>query len=112
MKLYYILSLILVAGCTHSPPKPGNNVPVFAPVVCEDYGEIESIDTLPVVFIPGTDREGNQLIGLRGDAYSNLALNSTKILNYIIEQTKVISYYKNCIENHNSIQPNEEGPPE
>jgi hypothetical protein len=104
MKLYYTLLLLLV-GCG-SIPDP-IFVPVFTPVICEDYGHIRSIHPLPVIFVSGTDRQGNQILGLRGDQYSNLSLNSQETILYIKEQKKAISYYKSCIENHNSKQ--EEG---
>lgn len=110
MKLYYLILLFLV-GCGHTPDKEIELVPVFSPVVCEDFGRLESIQPLPVVFVNAKTTDGFQVLGLRGDSYSNLAINSADTLRYIIEQKGEISYLENCIENHNS-KANEKGPPE
>ena len=107
--LLILLSLFLVA-CGHTPEKEVVPFYLFADVVCEDFGHIAGINPLPVVFVQGTDTEGNQVLGLRGDMYSNLSINSADTLRYIIEQTKSIGYYKGCIRDHNAKQ-NEEGSP-
>lgn len=109
MKLYYILLLFLI-GCGHTQEQGDNLVFVPTLVNCEDFGRIEPIKTLPVVFVSGTDRRGYEILGLRGDQYSNLAINSSETLRYIVEQKKESSYYKKCIEDHNSNAQKERGP--
>lgn len=108
---YLFLLLILLVGCGHTPPPPDPS-PVAIEVNCEDYGQIEPVQVYPVKFVGATDREGNQVLGLRGDQYSNLALNIRGSIRYITEQKKVISYYKTCIDDHNSKAQNIEGEPE
>jgi hypothetical protein len=110
MKLYYLILLFLV-GCGHTPEKVVVEIPTFIPVVCQDFGTIASIRPLPVVFVGGTDTVGNQILGLRGDQYSNLAINSAETIRYIVEQKKAIGYYKKCISDHNETTLNEEGSP-
>ena len=107
--LLILLSLFLVA-CGHTPEKEVVPYFLFADVVCEDFGHITGINPLPVVFVSGTDRQGYQVLGLRGDMYSNLSINSADTLRYITEQKKAIGYYKKCISDHNAKQ-DEEGSP-
>jgi hypothetical protein len=108
MKSFYLVFLLLV-GCGHSIEKEYIEVPVFSPVVCENFGRIDQINTLPVVYVEAKDSKGNNVLGLRGDQYSNLAIIIRDTLRYIGEQKKAISYYKKCIEDHNSTPLNEEG---
>jgi len=107
--LLILLSLFLVA-CGNTPEKEVVPFYLFADVVCEDFGHIPGINPLPVVFVQAKDTQGNQVLGLRGDTYSNLSINSAETLRYIIEQTKAIVYYEKCIADHNATQ-NEEGGP-
>lgn len=109
MKILFTLLLFFLVGCAHEPEI--QLVPVFAPVTCANFSKPESIKTLPVDFVLAKDTEGYQVLGLRGDQYSNLAINSAETLRYIKEQKILLSYYKGCIEHHNSLQ-NEKGPPE
>ena len=105
MKLLSLSILLLfIVGCGHTPEKVPFPVPVFMPVVCEDYGYIPPVRTLPVVFVSGTDRAGFEILGLRGDQYSNLSINSTETIRYITEQKKAIGYYRKCITDHNVKQ--------
>jgi hypothetical protein len=97
-------------GCSHTPEKEYIEVPVFSPVVCPDFGRIEGVKALPVVFVKGTDDKGNIVLGLRGDMYSNLSIVIKDSLRYIGEQTKAINYYEKCIADHNAKALNEEGP--
>lgn len=95
-----ILSMFLLSGCFHKEVirEP---YPVYTKVVCESPPTIVPIDPLPVVFVNGTDREGNEILGLRGDQYSNLAINGREVIRYISDQKGTIQYYKSCIELHN-----------
>ena len=111
MKLLYLSILLLLVSCGHTPEKKIVEVPVFIPVVCEDFGRIDPVRSLPVVYVQAKDSSGNQVLGLRGDQYSNLAIIIRDTLRYIGEQTKAIDYYKKCIEDHNSTTLNEEGEP-
>ena len=110
MKYLLLLSILLV-GCGHNPPDSIEVIYRPIPVNCEQYGHIESINPLPVKFVRGVDSKGNEVLGLRGDMYSNLALNSDRSLAYIIEQKKAIRYYEKCIADHNA-KTQEEGEPE
>ncbi len=80
-------------------------------MVCEEFGRIDPVRALPVVYVQAVDTSGNQVLGLRGGPYSNLAIVIRDALRYIREQNKAIDYYKKCIENHNSTTLNEEGEP-
>jgi hypothetical protein len=108
--LLLILSLLFV-GCSHTPEKVYIDNYVFIPVVCEDFGRIDPVRSLPVVFVEADTSDGFKVLGLRGDMYSNLAIIIRDTLRYIGEQDKAIDYYTKCIENHNSTTLNEEGEP-
>lgn len=111
MKFFIIaITALFLAGCgsTKIEYVP---VPYFVDVVCPELGKTEGIRPLPVVWVSAVDREGNQVLGLRGDMYSNLSINSADTLRYIRQQNSAIDYYKTCIENHNSLQ-NEKGEPQ
>ena len=110
MKYLYLFLLIFLVGCTKIV-KETELVPIFAPVTCANIAELMPIKTLPVDFVLGKDTEGYAILGLRGDQYTNLAINSAETLRYIKEQKILSSYYLGCIEHHNSLQ-NEKGPPE
>jgi hypothetical protein len=109
MKFIY-LSLLLV-GCAHTPDKEYIEVPVFSPVVCEDFGRIEGVKSLPVVFVNAKDDVGFEVLGLRGDMYANLSIIIKDTLRYIGAQDKAINYYEKCIVDHNARALTEEGSP-
>jgi len=104
--------LLLLVACGHTTEKEVITTYVFVNVTCEELGKIASINTFPVKFVNAIDRKGNEVLGLRGDQYSNLSINSSRTMLYIVEQTKAIEYYKKCIADHNATQLNEEGQPE
>ena len=104
MKYLLLLSMLILIGCGHTPEEVIVEVPVFVPVVCEDFGTITPIRPLPVKFVIGVDEQGNNVLGLRGDQYSNLSINSAETLRYIKEQKQAIVYYKTCIVDHNTKQ--------
>lgn len=107
---YLILSLILfLTSCASNPPEY-IEVPIFSPVVCEDFGHIQGVDALPVVFVEAKDNKGNIVLGLSGNMYSNLSLIIRDTLRYIGEQDKAINYYEKCIADHNATPLIEEGP--
>ena len=106
----YLFLLLFLAGCGHTPKETIITVPVYIEVVCLEANPVESIKTFPVVFVQAVDTEGNQVLGLSGDMYSSLAINSAETLRYIKQQKKTIGYYKQCIEDHNSTQ-HEKGEP-
>ena len=108
----YLFILLLLVGCGHTTEKEVVDNYIFVEVVCEDYGKIDPIRTLPVDFVNAKDREGNEVLGLRGEPYSNLSINSRRTIVYIVEQNKAIGYYSKCIADHNATQLNEEGQPE
>jgi len=90
MKYLLLLLFVLLSGCVHTAEKEYIEVPVFSPVVCEDFGQIESVEIFTVQFVQAQDNEGNQVLGLRGDQYSNLALIIKDTLRYIKEQKNAI----------------------
>lgn len=112
MRLFILLimSFVLI-GCASEPEKIVVTKPVIIPVVCEDPGRIDPVEALPVVFVEGTDKQGNVVLGLRGDQYSNLSIVIRDTLRYIKEQKDTIAYYRGCIERHNSSTLNNEGEP-
>jgi len=96
---YLIPLLLLLVGCGHTPPEPEIIYQVVQ-VNCK-YDKIDPIITFPVEWIVATDDNGFKVLGLRGDSYTNLTLNSDRTLSYIIEQNKAIGYYEKCIKDHN-----------
>ena len=96
MKKLMILSLILLAGCTVT-----KEIPIVTPVVCEGKPSIQGIKTLHVKFVKAQDVDGNYVIGLSGDAYENLGINSSRTLSYIKAQEEVVTYLESCIKRHN-----------
>jgi len=106
--LLILLSLFLVA-CGHTPEKEIVPFYVYTKITCEDFGKIDPIKTLPVKFVKAVEEQGYQVVGLRGDQYSNLAINSRKTILYITEQKEAISYYEKCIRDHNAEQEQKEG---
>lgn len=99
---YLILFSLLLSGCCGQAPLPPDPIPVIVPVSCEKFGRIEPVQRLPVVFVKAVDDKGNNVLGLRGDQYSNLSLIIRDSLRYIGEQKKAISYYEKCIDDHNA----------
>lgn len=108
--LILILPLFLI-GCGHTPEEVIIEKPIFIPVVCEDFGRIDPVRALPVVFVQAKTDEGYNVLGLRGNMYSNLSVIFRDTLRYIGEQNKAISYYKGCISDHNANIPKKEGEP-
>lgn len=111
MKLLLLSLILFLVSCGHTPEKVVVDNFIFVRVVCEDFGRIDPVEALPVVYVTGTDSDGNKVLGLRGDMYSNLAIVIRDTLRYIGEQNNSIDYYKQCIENHNSTTLNDEGEP-
>lgn len=99
MKYLFILSLFLV-GCGQTPVIA--NTPTFSPVVCEDFGQINPVAIYPVEFVQAKTEDGFNVLGLRGDMYSNLSIMFKDVIRYINEQKQAISYYEKCIANHNA----------
>lgn len=110
MKLLFGILTLFLFGCGHTIEREVIPFYLFANVTCEDFNHINGINPLPVIFVNGVDRQGNEVLGLRGDMYSNLSINSAETIRYIVEQKKAIEYYEKCIDDHNAIQ-NEEGQP-
>jgi hypothetical protein len=100
---YLLILLLFLVGCGHTPDREIKLVPTPVLVACDPYGHIAAIHPLPVVFVIGEDEQGNKVLGLRGDQYSNLSINSASTLLYIIEQNKAIDYYVKCISDHNTF---------
>ena len=109
---YILLFLLFLVGCQHTPEKVVVDNYILVPVECQDFGRIEPVDALPVVFVNAKTEEGFNVLGLRGDMYSNLSITFRETLRYIKEQKTAINYYESCIEHHNSIKLNEKGEPE
>ena len=106
----YLFLLLLLAGCGHTPEVIVQTERVFIDVQCEELPHILPIEPLPVIFVQGVTTDGYQVLGLRGDQYSNLAINSADIIRYIQGQKASIEYYKKCIANHNAAQNAEREP--
>lgn len=111
MKYLLLFSLLLLASCGHTPEKVIVTDYVLIPIECEDFGQIEPVRALPVVFVQARTEDGFNVLGLRGDMYSNLSIVMKDTLRYIGAQNEAISYYKKCISDHNEIDLNEEGEP-
>ena len=110
MKYLLILLMLFLVGCGHTPEKIVVTEYVLVDVVCPDYAGVEGIKPLPVVFVEGNTEDGYKVLGLRGDMYSNLSINSAEVMRYIKEQKLAIGYYRKCIADHNALQI--EGEPE
>jgi hypothetical protein len=109
---YLLLSLSLfLVGCGSTPEKEYVEVPVFSPVVCQDFGRIDGVRALPVVFVEAKDNKGNIVLGLSGGHYSNLSIVISDTLRYIGAQKEAINYYEKCIVDHNAKALTEEGSP-
>lgn len=112
MKWLLLILPLLLFGCGHSPKKIFVDKPVLIPVECEDFGRIEQVRALPVVFVQAKTEDGFTVLGLRGDMYSNLSIVFRDTLRYIEQQDKAIDYYKGCISDHNAIDLSEKGEPD
>jgi hypothetical protein len=95
----------------HTPTEIPVTKYVLVEVECEPFGRIEPVDRLPVIWVEAETENGFKVLGLRGDAYSNLSVMLRDTLRYIGEQNKAIDYYNKCIEIHNSKTLDEEGEP-
>jgi hypothetical protein len=112
MKWLILLFSLSLVGCVHTPTEVPVTEYVLVKVECEDFGRIEPVDILPVVWVEGETEDGFKVLGLRGDMYSNLSIILRDTLRYIGAQEEAIDYYKKCIEVHNSKTLNKEGEPE
>lgn len=112
MKWLILLFSLSFVGCIHTPTEVPVPEYVLVEVECEPFGRIEPVDRLPVVWVEAETEDGFKVLGLRGDAYSNLSVMLRDTLRYIGEQNKAIDYYKKCISVHNAMQLNEKGEPE
>lgn len=106
MKILSIFMLLFLVGCGHNVKPEIITEYVRVPVECEEYGKIPPIKPLPVVFVKAKTDDGFIVLGLRGDQYSNLSINSREMVTYMGEQKKAISYYKKCIDDFNSLAQN------
>ena len=97
--LLILLSSSLL-GCGLLRPEP-ERIPVYTPVVCNNTPALIPLDMLPVNWVLGKDESGMYVLGLRGDQYSNLAINMESIAGYIETQKETIRYYERCINAHN-----------
>lgn len=112
MKILYLLLLLSLVGCASKPPKPETvYVPTPVPVECENPGKIQPITALPVVFVNAKTADGYEVLGLRGDMYSNLSILIKDTERYITDLQGHNRYYRGCIERHNSSILNNEGEP-
>lgn len=105
----YLLLLLFLVGCGHTPGPEYLEVPVFTKVECDRFGRIEPVRALPVIFVKSTTADGFNVLGLRGDHYSNLSIVIRDTLRYLGEQDKAIGYYEKCIDDHNANVPKKEG---
>ena len=112
MKWLSLILLLFIFGCGHNPEKVIVDNYVLIKVECEDFGQIEPVDALPVVFVNAKTEDGYNVLGLRGDMYSNLSILFAEMTRYITQQKTAIDNYEGCIERHNSIELNEEGEPQ
>lgn len=112
MKWLLLILTLLLFGCGHNPDKVIVDNYVLIKVECQDFGRIEPIDALPVVFVKAKTEDGYNVLGLRGDMYSNLSIIFAEVTRYINQQKTAIDNYKGCIERHNSIELNDEGEPQ
>jgi hypothetical protein len=111
MKWYLFILFMFMVGCVGHIPKERPYKPIMVPVECEDFGRIQPVTILPIKWVIGTDKDGNKVLGLRGDSYSNLSIMLKDSIRYIVEQDKAIDYYKKCIADHNAKALNEKGSP-
>lgn len=101
MKLLYLIAPLLLMGCA-SKPTP-IYIPTMTKVQCPDIAKPAGIDPLPVKFVKAQTEKGDYVLGLDGQQYSNLAINTTETIRYIKEQKLLLEYYRMCIIQHNEI---------
>jgi len=99
-RLILILLSSTLLGCGLLKPNT-EPIPVYTPVVCENAPNLIPLNMLPVKWVLGKEKSGLYVLGLRGDQYSNLAINMENIAGYIETQQETIKYYKRCIKSHN-----------
>lgn len=100
MRILLLISLlILLSSCsvfTKEIP-----VPVRLPIVCETRN-IEKIDMLPVQWVLGRTENGDYVVGLDGENYTNLAINIGRTTEHMIERKEYSIYLERCIERFNN----------
>jgi len=109
MRLIYFAPLLLLTGCFGNPERV--LVPVYTKVQCPEMQKADPIDPLPVTFVLAKTDDGDQVLGLDGQRYSNLSINTAEIIRYIKQQNNTIGYYKECIIRHNDIVEEKEKAP-
>jgi hypothetical protein len=97
MNKILILSLILMTGCTSIKEVP---VPTRVQLLC-DQPLFPIMSTLPIEFQLATNTKGNYVLGLDGENYSNLAINTRRMIEFAKVQADYIDYLQSCIDRHN-----------
>ena len=97
-----ILSLILLSGCVTSEVVTVE-VPVRVPIVCDKIA-VESVETYPVEWQLGRNENGEYILGLDGENYSNLSINIGRAIAHIKARREYEVYLEGCIDNFNSTQ--------
>jgi|3_EtaG_2_1085321.scaffolds.fasta_scaffold178441_2 hypothetical protein len=99
-KLILLLPLFLI-GCAATPTT--EVIYRNQQIVCQgDWPTPFDTNFLPVIWVSAVDREGNEVLGLDGENYTNLSINTRSTIEYIRSQKAYIAYYRGCIERHNA----------
>ena len=98
-----ILLTLLIGGCSFFPVKEPEEVLVYRKqeLICDQLTAIKGINPLPVQFQNATNRVGNEVFGLDGENYTNLAINTRETIEFIKSQKAYINYLRGCIDRHN-----------
>ena len=99
-RIIFLLSLVLLGGCTWFKPDTVY-VPTYVPIVCDEGQEPAPLTMFPVKWQIATNEKGLYVLGLDGENYSNLSINIANIKAYIQNQRLLINYYEQCMERHN-----------
>ena len=103
MSKYLIIILAFtLSGCSLFAKDKEDIVFVDKKILCDAELDFTTNSTLPVIWVKAKDEDGKYVIGLDGDNYTNLSLNTKATLEYMRSQKAYIEYMRGCIERHNS----------
>ena len=98
MNKFILILAVLLSGCGLIKDGETNTLFKTEKIICDDQLQINSLEVLPVEFVSSVDIKSRQVLGLDGENYTNLSLNTRATLEYIRSQKAYIRYLKGCME--------------